>query len=577
MAVWEGGASHLSPGLEADAVPGTAEPAAPDLQLGPEESARAGALSAFADAMIAEDSADADTALDDYQKALALDPAYTELAVKVAFELVRRGDPSGAVQVLKDNIKAAPKAALAYLYLSQIYERNLGKPEAGLKYAEQALELNPGNFPAYMGVYDVEMTLGQPQKAAEVLERARKTGNPDPQFWVQLGDAMLKPLLHVEGMQHAEIPKTELEKISGVYDKALALAGNDPAMLAHVADFHASVHEEAAAIPLYLKALKFSPANPVEGDPTLGDVTENLAKCFAAVGRNAEAIATLKQLIKDNPLRYEAYGLLCDLYDKSGDDEAAIAVCQQMLLLDQSDFRNYLTLADLDLKQKRAAAAIATLTDARTRFPNEARVTTFLGFALAEAKRFREAMGVFEEAQQEAAEGETSLLDAQFYFTYGAAAEQAGEVDKAADLLKKAIDLDPDNAAEPQNYLGFMWVDRNMHMEEAGGLIRKALKADPTNPAYIDSMGWYYFKKGDFKQALENLKRAAVTIHPEDPQVDEHVGDAYSASGDTAAALDYWQKAAALDRDNRELGVKIAGAREKLARQPAPSPAVARP
>jgi hypothetical protein len=55
--------------------------------------------------------------------------------------------------------------------------------------------------------------------------------------------------------------------------------------------------------------------------------------------------------------------------------------------------------------------------------------------------------------------------------------------------------------------------------------------------------------------------------------VDEHLGDAYSAVNDTTDALDYWQKASALDKENKEIAVKIAGARQKLARQSPPAPA----
>jgi tetratricopeptide (TPR) repeat protein len=138
-------------------------------------------------------------------------------------------------------------------------------------------------------------------------------------------------------------------------------------------------------------------------------------------------------------------------------------------------------------------------------------------------------------------------------------------------LLKKSIELDPQAAAEAYNYLGFMWVDRGMKLEEAAGYIRKALAMDSQNAAYIDSLGWYYFKKGDIPRAVETLKKAATTIQPEDATVDEHLGDAYSAANDTPHALDYWQKAAALDKENKEIVVKIANARQKLARQGAPA------
>ena len=103
-AAWQGPTLHSPQAAEADVLPGSTQPAASDLLLNSDNAAKADALAAFSKAIVAEDNADSDKALDDYQKALALDPGYTELAVKVAFELARRGDPSAGIQVLKDSI-----------------------------------------------------------------------------------------------------------------------------------------------------------------------------------------------------------------------------------------------------------------------------------------------------------------------------------------------------------------------------------------------------------------------------------------------------------------------------------------
>jgi tetratricopeptide (TPR) repeat protein len=550
---------------EADVLPGSNPSGAADLSLSGDTAAKADALANFSEAIIAEDNADSDAALMGYQKALSLDPGYTELAVKVAFELARRGNPSAGIQVLKDSIKASPKAPLAYLYLSQLYAKYLSKPDVGLKYAQQALDLDPANLASYIAVYEIDETNHQHAQAVALLDRAAKQTSADPQYWLQLGD------FYVKSFGNDPIPADTLKKIATIYRQALALDGDNPATLEKVADFYAHSDQEKDAIPLYLKALKLSPANPPDGDDSLAAIRNSLALCFDAVGRTPEALETLRQLIKDNPLRYESYGALCDLYEKTGDTEAALGVCKQMILLDQSDFRNYVREAALLMKEKKVDAAIETLAEARARFPSEAQVTYSLGLALSEAKRYQEAVGIFEQAVQEASQGETEMLDAQFYFAYGAAAEQAGQVDKAAELLKRSIDLDPADAAEAYNYIGFMWVDRGQKIEEAGALIKKALQMDPRNAAYIDSLGWYYFKKGELTQAVETLKKAAKTIQPEDAIVDEHLGDAYAASNDMPHALDYWQRASTIDKENKEIAVKIAGARQKLARQGAPA------
>ncbi|HEX4086787.1 MAG TPA: tetratricopeptide repeat protein [Chthoniobacteraceae bacterium] len=549
---------------EADVLPGRNAPPAGDLQLHGDYASKAGALAAFSQAIMAEDAADSDTALEDYKKALALDPGYTELAVKVAFEMARRGDPSDGVEVLKDSIKAAPKAPLAYLYLSQLYSKFLNKPELGLKFAQQALALDPVSFASYIAEYEILGTLNQPEKAAALLDEAAKQKSTDPQYWLQLGDFYLKSL--------GDNPSKEaIKKADVIFGHALENAGTDSETLAHVADFYARTEQEARAIPLYLDAIKYSPANTADGDETIPDARENLARCFDAVGKTSQAIATVKQLVKEEPLRYDSYDLLCRLYDKANQNDAAIAICQQMMLLKPADFGNYIREAALMMKEKRTDDAITLLSDAREKFPTEAQVTYSLGLALSEAKRYKEAVDIFDQAVDEAQQGQTEMLDAEFYFAYGAAAEQAGQLDKAVEMLKKSIQLDPQAAAEAYNYIGFMWVDRGMNLDEGADYIKKALRMDPDNPAYLDSLGWYYFKKKDIKNAVELLKKAAKLIQPEDATVDEHLGDAYAASNETAKALEYWQRSSNIDKDNKEIAVKIAGAKEKLAKQDHPA------
>ena len=153
----------------------------------------------------------------------------------------------------------------------------------------------------------------------------------------------------------------------------------------------------------------------------------------------------------------------------------------------------------------------------------------------------------------------------------GAASERAGLIDKAVELLKKSIELDPGSAAQAYNYLGYMWVEKGEKLDEAGDLIQRALDMEPDNPAYMDSLGWWFYKKGDAEKALEHLQKAAGSIKPEDAVVYEHLGDVYGKLNNVAQALVYWQKAATLDPDDKEeLAQKIENAKQKVTAHPAP-------
>jgi len=133
-------------------------------------------------------------------------------------------------------------------------------------------------------------------------------------------------------------------------------------------------------------------------------------------------------------------------------------------------------------------------------------------------------------------------------------------------LLKQIIELDP-NSAQACNYLGFMWVDRGEHLEEAGDLIKKAIAIDPEKGEYIDSLGWYYFKKGDTERALKELLHAEDNILREfkkdDETVLDHLGDAYATLGRMAEALSCWEKSLAL-AENKKVADKIEAAKHKV-------------
>lgn len=554
----------------ADVFPSPIHAPPADLQLKKEDEQKAEAFAAFAKGLLAEDNADQDKMLEGYRKALELDPGYAELAVKVAYELARRNDPSAGIQVLKDTIKAVPKEPLPYIYLSQLYSKNLNKPDLAIKYAEQALALAPDNFAAHLAVYELYISSGQMRKAEQVLERAAKATYPDAKYWVQLGDLCTRLYLKEEGSSEP----AQLEKMNAIYRKAAELAPEDATILTKVGDYFVLSKQVKEAIPFYLKVLNLPPS---PNDAPLNNVRDKLARSMIITGQREEAIGYLEQIIKDSPLRFETYELLGELYEQQDELEKALANYEHSLLLDASEPRNHLRLAELLLRAKRFDRAVEVMQAARKKFRDVPYITYSLAIALSQAKRHPEALAAFSDAQAEAESSREEMLNAAFYFSYGAAAEQAGLFDKAADLLKQSIELEPNNA-QACNYLGYMWVDRGEHIEEAGELIKKAVSMDPEKGEYLDSLGWFYLKKGDAERALTELLRAQESILREDKRDDavvlDHIGDAYAKLGKSAEALKYWQKSYALDQENKKVAEKIEAVKQKVtSKAPTPEPA----
>jgi tetratricopeptide (TPR) repeat protein len=296
-------------------------------------------------------------------------------------------------------------------------------------------------------------------------------------------------------------------------------------------------------------------------------------------------VETLEAIIKEHPEKYQPYELLAQLHDDEARSLAranqadaaeaefkkAAANYEQSLLINPNHAVTYLRLAELLLAPlKQSDRAVALLKDARRRYPDAPEFAYYLAIALREAKNAKESVVTFEEALNEAQNTNPDVLTARFYVDYGAAAEQAGLYEKAADLFRKAIAMDPPNAAEPYNYLGYMWAEQNSHLDEAEDAVKRALQLDPGNGAYLDSMGWVQYRQGKFEQALENLKRAVQNLSREDAVVFEHLGDAYLKLNRMPQAIEAWQKAHALDPSNKELAAKIDGHKTQVSKtQPA--------
>ena len=139
--------------------------------------------------------------------------------------------------------------------------------------------------------------------------------------------------------------------------------------------------------------------------------------------------------------------------------------------------------------------------------------------------------------------------------------------------IKKAQAMNG-NQPEILNFLGYGWVNRGQQVDQGMDLIRQALKASPKSGAIIDSLGWGYYKKGQYDQALDFIEQA-VQMEPADPEINEHLGDVYKALGrDTEAGYE-WQrvltlktteKQAAIVRrklDDNTASLKMAGSKAK--------------
>jgi Tfp pilus assembly protein PilF len=164
-------------------------------------------------------------------------------------------------------------------------------------------------------------------------------------------------------------------------------------------------------------------------------------------------------------------------------------------------------------------------------------------------------------------------------FLMGAIFERQKKYDQAEEEFRKVLNVNPRNAST-LNYYGYMLADRGIRLEEAADLIKRALADDPNNAAYQDSLGWAYFKQNKLDEA-EGLLRKAATRESHDPTILSHLGDVYAKMGKDSLAEAQWQKSLnewhrvlPADFDSgkmAEVEQKISALKRRLAQQKAPA------
>ncbi len=164
--------------------------------------------------------------------------------------------------------------------------------------------------------------------------------------------------------------------------------------------------------------------------------------------------------------------------------------------------------------------------------------------AYARLKEFANAARIAREASQRFPESTEAL------FRLGSSLERAGSQAEAEKVFRQLLSARPNDSAA-QNYLGYMWADRGIHLEEARGLLEKAVAREPRNGAYLDSLGWVYFRMGKLQAAERNL-REAHRREPDDPTIEEHLGDLAERQGNVARAVDHWERALELKHEEPE-------------------------
>ena len=131
-----------------------------------------------------------------------------------------------------------------------------------------------------------------------------------------------------------------------------------------------------------------------------------------------------------------------------------------------------------------------------------------------------------------------------YYYARGTCYERVKKLSLAEADLQKALQLSP-NQALTLNYLGYTWIDHNRNLQQGLGLIKRAVSLKPDDGYIVDSLGWAYYRLGNFKEAVKHLERA-VELRPEDATLNDHLGDAFWRVKREREARFQWEQALSL-------------------------------
>jgi tetratricopeptide (TPR) repeat protein len=397
-------------------------------------------------------------------------------------------------------------------------------------------------------IYSISRADGRPEDAAKVLAQAAGRTNEDPEFWAGLADLNVRQLLMEGKLRDGAKSSVAVDH----YRRAAEYGRQDPAVLLRAVNFFfAGGHlEDAVASARRLLVLQ----------PSDTQSREKLALALSALGRDDEALAELETVVGDNPASLLAYRAHGEILLRREDPEGALDKFEKALLLHDEDPRLYLEIADLCLKTENAERAAWWLARAREKFPNLPELPFYEGQLLAHLKRWREALNAMDISADLAARYQPSFLTPEFYFQHGVVAERSGEHDAAARHFLACLELD-EGHAQALNYLGYMWAERGVNLTEAEEFIRRAVELEPDNAAYLDSLGWVLYQQGRYHEALAPLERAAqLAAAQPDATIEEHLGDVLQKLGRRNEAVKAWERAAALPGASENLPAKLQAA-----------------
>src|SRR5277367_581369 len=470
---------------------------------------------------------------------LRRDPGNGPALEQLSQLLIDEGRSQEAVKILSD---AAGNSSSPEVYdlLGDAYAQAKDYPKSEEAYRKAADE-DPDD-PAHL--HGLAQALMEQNKYAEALEQFKKLSEVEPgtsenylrmaQLYRRLGkfDQAESSLLRAKQLSPGSLEVLYNEALlyedQGRYEDAVKVLSD-----AIVGMKNQVPNPEAAGTA-------GNGAVSVDNNPNaLAILYEQLGHAYREQQNYSAAISTYQDMAQLGPeAQKRAQMLLIDTYRENRDLDRAIAENKKLLDASPGDPNLTVTLAMLYAEKSDTDSATRLLT-ALLR-GNDTDQEIYLNIAQAQERGKK-----YDDAEKSAAKAEELSADSESkqsaWFLQGAIYERQKKFDLAEQEFRKVLDINP-MSASVLNYYGYMLADRGVRLAEATSMIQKAVAQEPSNGAYLDSLGWAYYKQNKLSEAEEALRKA-VEHDSHDPTILGHLGDVYAKMGQTDRAAQYWERA----------------------------------
>jgi tetratricopeptide (TPR) repeat protein len=461
--------------------------------------------------------------------AVKLDPDSEEAVTTLALLYTDEGDTARALQVLS-SVPDTSRSAKLYAALGATYEQRKDY-KAAIDAYKHAIMLDRDNLDAIRGLAENLLNDGQTDAALEQFKVIADANPEDAQTYLRI---------------------SEIYRRQGKYDDALDSLKKAQAMVPDLIEVPYNIavvyeaqgrYDDAVKIlqDLIKKTEKAESASSQSDRNNRGIFIERLGMIYRDQENYTAAVETFRRML---PLGDEnaktGYQEIIDTYREAKEWSKATDVAKEAVqkMPDDRDLRMVLDsqIADTADPEKPLADVRSLLNGT----PEDRDVYVRLAIMYTRLKRWNDA----DEALNKAAKLSTKDDDKEYVlFLRGSLYSSEKKYDQAEVEFKKILAAHPQSAIT-LNFLGYMNADRGVELEDALTQIKLAVSLDPTNAAYLDSLGWVYFKMGKYDLAEQELNKASMRMSS-DPTVQDHLGDLFQKTGRLKQAAAHWERSLA--------------------------------